>query len=153
MPFCSQCGNRVTDRDVYCGRCGAQQPVDAPRPSGAPPAASDALSSISPRTAAILCYLPGLGWVASIIVLAAERFRHDRKTRFHAFQGLYLFVAWLISDWVLRPMFSALHMHLGGIVQAILLAMCIFMMVKASHNETYELPVFGELANRSIAED
>jgi len=114
---------------------------------------AEALSSISPRTASILCYVPGMGWVASIIVLAAERFRHDRATRFHAFQGLYLFVAFLISDWVLKPMFSAMHVHVGGIIQAILLGMCIFMMVKASHNETYELPVFGELANRSIAED
>jgi uncharacterized membrane protein len=114
---------------------------------------AEALSSISPRTASILCYVPGIGWVASIIVLAAERFRQDRATRFHAFQGLYLFVGWLIADWVLKPMFSAMHMHLGGIVQAILLGMCIFMMIKASHNETYELPVFGELANRSVAEN
>src|SRR5215467_1260932 len=148
MPFCSQCGNRVTDLDGYCGRCGAEQPVDRPRPAGAsastgskssarsscaqsgvPPQMAEALSSISPRTASILCYVPGLGWVASIIVLAAERFRQDRATRFHAFQGLYLFVAWLISDWVLKPMFSAMHMRLGGIIQAILLGMCIFMMV------------------------
>ncbi len=113
----------------------------------------EALSGISPRTASILCYVPGLGWVASIIVLAAERFRSDRATRFHAFQGLYLFVAWLISDWVLKPMFSAMHLHLGGLIQAVLLGCCIFMMIKASHNETYELPFFGELANRSIAED
>ena len=47
-----------------------------------------------------------MGWVAAIIVLAADRFRHDRILRFHAFQGLYLFVAWLIADHVLGPVFA-----------------------------------------------
>jgi len=56
----------------------------------------DPLSGISPRTASILCYIPVVGWIASIIVLAADRFRNDHRVRFHAFQGLYLFVAWLI---------------------------------------------------------
>ncbi len=162
MPFCSQCGNRVADRDIYCGRCGAQQPSTAPpgstaappppppRPTAAPPPppplGTDALSSISPRTVSILCYIPGIGWVASIIVLAAERFRHDRPTRFHAFQGLYLFVAWLICEWVLRP-----H-AVSEAFKAVLLVLSILMMVKASHNETYALPLFGELANRSVDE-
>ena len=92
--------------------------------------------------------------MASIIVLAAERFRHDRSTRFHAFQGLYLFVAWLICDWVLHPMLRAFGSHvLPELLKAALLGMSILMMVKASHNETYELPVFGELANRSVAEN
>jgi uncharacterized membrane protein len=30
--------------------------------------------------------------------------------------------------------------------------MSIFMMIKASHDETYALPLFGELAQRSVAE-
>src|SRR6476659_6890395 len=104
MPFCSQCGNRVSDRDVYCGRCGSPQPV---MPSSSPLRA-DPLQGINPRTASILCYVPGIGWIASIVVLASQRFRGDRFVRFHAFQGLYLFVAWLMEDWVLRPMFRVI---------------------------------------------
>ena len=122
-------------------------------PATSPPGA-DPLAGIPPRTASILCYIPGVGWIASIIVLASEKFRHDRAVRFHAFQGLYLFVAWLMEDWVLRPMFlMAPDFHIHGIIRALLLGMSIFMMVKAAHEEAYPLPLFGELARRSVAED
>ena len=146
MPYCSQCGTVVGDADVFCAKCGSRQPV-------APSPAQDPFSGISPRTAAILCYIPMMGWVAAIIVLAADRFRHDRVLRFHAFQGLYLFVAWLIADHVLGPVFAFVpHVHLGGLFQALVLVMWIFMIVKASHEEAYSLPIIGELAERSVAE-
>jgi uncharacterized membrane protein len=113
----------------------------------------DPLAGINPRTASILCYVPGIGWIASIIVLASDRFRHNRTVRFHAFQGLYLFVVWLMEDWVLRPIFSVIpHLHIHPIIGAALLGMSIFMMVKASHEEAYALPVLGELAQKSVAE-
>jgi uncharacterized membrane protein len=150
MPFCSQCGNQLADQDAFCGRCGAKQ-GDVPPP---PPKRADALAALNPRTASILCYVPGVGWIVSIVVLAADRFRQDLNVRFHAFQGLYLFVAWLMDDWVLRPMLqptSAIAIH--RIVQAVLLAGSIFMMVKASHGENYQLPLIGELAQRSVAGD
>ena len=150
MPFCSQCGNQVGAAEAYCRQCGAGQPVGpATSPSGADP-----LAGIQPRTASILCYVPGIGWIASIIVLASEKFRRDRAVRFHAFQGLYLFVAWLMEDWVLRPMFRlAPDLHIHGIIEALLVGMSIFMMVKAAHEEAYPLPLLGELAQRSVAED
>lgn len=149
MPFCSQCGQPVGGSDAYCPHCGRPQPG----PAAARPAGHVPLSQFSPRTAAILCYVPGLGWIASIVVLASEKFRNDRDVRFHAFQGLYLFVAWLLDGWVLRPMFSMIpRMPLNSLVELALLGMSIFMMVKAAHNETYSLPIFGELAHRSVAE-
>jgi uncharacterized membrane protein len=73
--------------------------------------------------------------------------------RFHAFQGLYLFVAYLIEDWVLKPMFTAIpHVHINGIVDAVLVGMSIFMIIKASHDEAYALPIIGELAEKSVSE-
>jgi uncharacterized membrane protein len=147
MPFCSQCGTEVGSQDAYCGRCGARQPLDTTPPG-------EFFSQISPRTASICCYIPGLGWIASIIVLASQRFRKNNTVRFHAFQGLYLFVAWLLDDWVLRPV-SLLtpHVPLHQLVQIALLIMSVFMMVKAAHDEAYSLPLFGELAQRSISEE
>jgi len=146
MPYCSYCGNQVRSRDAFCGQCGTRQPVNA--------APAEALERISPRTAAICCYIPGIGWVASIIVLASQKFRHDRTVRFHAFQGLYLFVAWLLNDWVLQPITQQVpHFRIHGLVGAVLFFMSIFMMVKAAHNEAYSLPLFGELARRSVSEE
>jgi uncharacterized membrane protein len=153
MPFCSQCGNQVVPSDLYCGRCGSRQPVSG----GVPPlpgVTPDPFAGMNPRTASILCYIPGLGWIASIIVLASDRFRHDRTVRFHGFQGLYLFVAWLLDDLVFRPLFLRIpNLHLYSVIQAVLLGMSIFMMVKASHEEAYPLPLFGELAQKSVAEN
>ncbi|MGA3044531.1 MAG: zinc ribbon domain-containing protein, partial [Bryobacteraceae bacterium] len=126
MPFCSQCGSEVGAADVFCAKCGARQP-------NAPPPPADPFASITPRTASILCYIPGLGWIGSIIVLASDRFRANRVVRFHAFQGLYLFVAYLIEDWVLKPVFTSIpHVHVNGIIQVVLLGMSIFMIIKAS---------------------
>jgi uncharacterized membrane protein len=146
MPFCSQCGNQVERADRYCGKCGAPQPSGSLRPD-------DPLSSITPRTTSILCYIPGIGWIVSIVVLASERFRANRVVRFHAFQGLYLFVAWLIDDWVLKPILREIeHVPVNGIIQGFLLLASIFMMIKASQEEAYSLPIIGELAEKSVAE-
>jgi len=160
MPFCSQCGNRVGDTQAYCRQCGAAQPVQpsavppfTPPPFAPPPPLTthDPLASISPRTASILCYVPGMGWIAAIIVLAAQRFRQMPVVRFHAFQGLYLFVAWLMNDQVLKWALGP-HLHVHDLVSVILLVASIFMMVKASHDEAYSLPLFGDLAHRSMSE-
>jgi len=108
---------------------------------------------MTPRTASILCYIPGLGWIAAIIVLASEKFRNNRTVRFHAFQGLYLFVAWLIEDWVLHPIFYPIpHFHLDGVLKVVLFCMSIFMIIKASHEEAYSLPIIGDLAQKSVQE-
>ncbi len=160
MPFCSHCGNRVGAADLYCGACGTRQPSSFPRPPFAPnpfagaPAPADPLANISPRTFSILCYIPLVGWVASVVVLGATRFRNDLTLRFHAFQGLYLFAAWLLVNWAIEPIFNAIpHLfRLDHMLEALLLAVWIFMIVKTSHGETYSLPLVGELAHRSVHE-
>ena len=147
MPFCCKCGNQVTDGDQYCAKCGTRQ--------GGAWTATDFAAGFSPRTAATLCYIPWVGWIAAIVVLASHTFRGDRKVRFHAFQGLYLFVAWLIVQWVFTPLsFLARgpHFHFAGLIQLAIVGLWIFMIVKTSHDEVYSLPVIGELAEKSLAE-
>jgi len=136
----------VAEGDAYCAKCGGRQPVTPSKPA-------DPLAGMSPRTASILCYIPLIGWIPAIVVLAADRFRENRKVRFHAFQGLYLFVAWLVVDNVIVPVLHMVpHMHFGGIMRAVMIVAWIFMIIKASHEEEYSLPLLGELAERSLAE-
>jgi uncharacterized membrane protein len=159
MPFCTQCGHQCSDSDVYCGVCGARQfaarstaSASQPEPAGPPP---DPLSGLSPRTASILCYIPTVGWIACVIVLAARKFKTEHEVRFHAFQGLYLFAAWLAVSWVVRPLAMTLpssFVRIDHALEALILGVSIFMMVKASHNEPYVLPIIGELAQRSASE-
>lgn len=151
MPFCVQCGNQVGNSDRFCGKCGKPQPA-APGPAAA-------LSGVSPRHASMLCYLPWVGWIACIVALAADRFRKDTRVRFHAFQGLYLFVAWLIVDWVIGPAlflpgltFLSLHRVVRSSLQLVILAAWVIMLIKVSQDEDYHLPILGELADRSVSE-
>jgi uncharacterized membrane protein len=93
--------------------------------------------------------------VASVIVLGARRYRNDFNLRFHAFQGLYIFAAWLLVDWAIQPFFSSLphnFFRLDLLLKMVLLGVWVFMLVKTSHGEAYSLPVFGELAQRSAQE-
>src|ERR1700691_565292 len=161
MPFCTQCGHEAGVTDAFCAHCGARQavhnspPFAAAPPGHNPPPVHDPLGGLSPRTAAILCYVPAIGWIAAIIVLAARKFKDNHLIRFHAFQGLYLFAAWLVVDWVVGPI---VHFTPGPsrpielLLHAGILAVSIFMMVKASHDEAYVLPIIGELAQRSATE-
>jgi uncharacterized membrane protein len=159
MPFFTQCGQEASVTDAFCSHCGARQPgapgpgfrTSAPNPAASP----DPLAGLSPRTAAILCYVPAIGWIAAIIVLAARRFKEDKLIRFHAFQGLYLFAAWLIVDWVIGPIVRlspGQHLPVDTLLHGLILAVSIFMMIKASHDEAYVLPIIGELAQRSATE-
>ncbi len=150
MPFCSQCGTQVQPSDVFCSKCGTRQPVAGP----APRPASDPTGGISPRAASILCYVPGVGWIAAVAVLASSRFRSNRTVRFNAFQGLYLFVAWLLVHWVIKPLFwiqNGPHFP-AMLLQLALFGLSIFMMVKASEDRVYPLPILGEMAERSLSE-
>ncbi|MEO8050675.1 MAG: hypothetical protein ABI833_09695 [Acidobacteriota bacterium] len=118
---------------------------------------------MSDKNVSLFCYIPWLGWIVTIIVLASARYKRDtveaREVRFNAFQGLYLFVAWLIVDWVVSP---ALHFGmigmgdafwpLEGLLRVAVLAAWIVMLVKVSHSEHYRLPIMGDMAERSVEE-
>ena len=163
MPFCVKCGSQVGDTDKFCGGCGMVQDNAAGASSTASQSApskdsytkaQDWLSSLDPKTAALLCYIPVAGWIASIFVLSSERFRNDAETRFHAFQGLYLFVVYLIVEHVLGPIlrFENFGFRIGSLLKLGLVGTWIFLMVKTSQGILFRLPILGELADRSVHE-
>jgi uncharacterized membrane protein len=168
MPFCVQCGQTVGGSDRFCAKCGAQQSGGAsPGPGGASGGSfgtasrvHDFWTNISHRNAALLCYIPWVGWIAAIAVLASERFRTERRLRFHAFQGLYLFAAWLMVEWVIAPMLAypvpaagfPFYRTISQILHLLIVGAWIFMLMKVSHDEDYRLPILGELADRSVSE-
>ncbi len=101
-----------------------------------------------------------MGWIASVIVLASQRLRRDNRVRFHAFQGLYLFAAWMLVDWVVSPLILSAGLGLGfpfyrlvsQLLKLLIVGAGVFMMIRVGHGEDYHLPVIGELADRSVAE-
>jgi uncharacterized membrane protein len=151
MPFCTNCGTQVNARASFCQSCGSPQKPGPPQPG-------DVLSGISDRAACILCYIPVFGVIPAIIILASQKFRANFRVRFNAFQGLYMFVAWLIISSAAPTLLLAgtpghvvEHLVLSVMKSALLFAW-IFMVVKAAHQQEVRLPIIGDLAARSTHE-
>ena len=96
MPFCTQCGHQAKKfgrllRPLRCPSIRTRT-TTPPRPTSTHARSSGGPFCLVLPT--ILCYVPAIGWIAAIIVLAARKFKDNHLIRFHAFQGLYLFAAW-----------------------------------------------------------
>ena len=151
MPFCTNCGTKVDIKAAFCQQCGSPQ-------QNSPHQASDFLDGLSDRTACILCYIPVFGVIPAIIFLASQRFRTNYRVRFNGFQGLYLFVAWLIiSSAAPTLFFSGFSNDMAGhlvleLIKAGLIISWIFLLVKSAHEQQVRLPILGDLAARSTNE-
>ena len=152
MAYCVQCGKGVGGSDKFCAVCGAPQSA-AGGPAFSPAAPHDIFKRLSDRNAALMCYIPWMGWIAAIVVLASDRFRRNSRLRFHAFQGLYIFAAWLMVEWVLLPISRIAYDHSATrLLELGIVALWVFMLVKVSQGVDYHLPVIGEMAERSASE-
>jgi uncharacterized membrane protein len=114
-------------------------------------------AGVSARTASTLCYIPVVGWVAAVVALATPKFQYDQQVRFHAFQGIYLFVFYLLVNSVVVPFFGLMPGDdiariMRGLLRSTVFIAWIVMLVKTSQNEMLRLPILGELAERSMAE-
>lgn len=158
--FCPQCGSRMNDGDRFCSQCGWAAQTAGPsagfQASGFQASATGvADAGISPATASILCYVPFVGWIMSVIVFASTTLKNNRTTLFHAFQGLYLFIAWLVLDWFLEPVFRQLPgptRTMIGLTKAALLVTWIYTLIQTANRRMVRLPLLSEWADRSITE-
>ena len=157
MPFCTNCGTPVNGVISFCPNCGQRQP-GASTASATAQGYTDILDGISDRTASILCYIPVFGIIPAIVFLASQKFRHNVRIRFNAFQSLYLFVAWLIVSSAVPILFftsfpgqGAEH-GLVGLIKFAIFACWIYLLVKAANREQVRLPIIGDLAARSTTE-
>ena len=163
MAFCTQCGNQVGGDDRFCAKCGGLQgerladtpPAPTPPPLSLPPLGP---TRLKPNVAALLCYIPSVGWVASVIFLTAEAYKRNAYVRFHALQGLFLFVVYLFARAVLSPGFFFNPFHrspfsdfgLHSFLQLGVIVAQIVGIVKTSQGAEYRLPVLSELADKSM---
>ena len=155
MAFCPSCGAPVEGR--YCAKCGTA--VDPAAPAAASPAVNlPAVSApgLPENTAAALCYV--LGFVTGIIFLVLEPYNKNKLIRFHAFQSIFLNIAWigvfialsiigivLLPIPFLGPMLSII-LHLGVSLGAFIL--WLMLMYKAYNRERWVLPIIGPLAEK-----
>lgn len=90
----------------------------------------------------------------ALFILASEKFRREDVARFHAFQGLYLFVAWLLIDLIL----DFIHMGpfsffpLERLAKLVMIGTWIYMLIQTHQDRIIKLPFLSELADRSVSE-
>lgn len=151
MAFCPNCGSQVSG--TFCQNCGT--PVTggtAPAGAGAayvPPAAPAAASGLTENVASALCYLFGL--VTGIIFLLIAPYNQNKTVRFHAFQSIFLHVAFIVL-WILLGFMGILTHGLGFFLYPLLglaaIIVWLYMMYSAYNGKKVKLPVIGDLADK-----
>jgi uncharacterized membrane protein len=162
MAFCTNCGSEVQGK--FCAKCGspvgagaapsAGNPAPPPPISGGAPAAQAA--GLEENIACALCYV--LGLLTGILFLVLAPYNQNRLIRFHAFQSIFLNLAWFvifiaisIVSLVLLPI-----PYIGPILSMILnlaaglgiFILWLMLMYKAYNRERWVLPVIGPLAEK-----
>lgn len=148
MPFCPSCGASVEGK--FCPKCGSSISGGAPSAAPPPAASAPAVSELAPNVAATLCYIPI--WIPAILFLVLAPYNRDKAIRFHAWQSLFLHIAWVLAWMVLRVILGAVSwsiwyplsslLSLGGIVLMLVL------MLKTYQGQKIVLPVVGPLAEK-----
>lgn len=161
MPLCASCGSPVEGR--FCAKCGAAVGAGpAPEGVGASPAgtpgaqyAAAAPAGLSENAAGALCY--ALTIITGILFLVLEPYNRNRNIRFHAFQAIFLFVAWF-AVWIARIMISIVlgFVSFAWILTAFLwmiiglgfFILWLYMIIATYQGKTVVLPIIGPLAQK-----
>jgi len=138
---------------------GGAAPMGAGAPGGsaAPGIQPQATSAgISDNAAGAICYL--FGFITGILFLVLAPYNQNRNVRFHAFQSIFLNIAWFVI-WIGITIVSIIlgHIPVLGAIVSLLLGFCVwigalviwlYMMFKTYNGETIVLPVIGPMAQK-----
>jgi len=106
--------------------------------------------------AGALCYL--FGFITGILFLVLAPYNQNREIRFHAFQSIFLNIAWvalwIVITIVLIPfrMIPFLGLFIALVLQSVLglggFILWLYMMFKTYNGERIVLPVVGAFAEK-----
>jgi uncharacterized membrane protein len=171
MAFCPNCGASVSGR--FCQQCGAAVGAPGPVPGAGPTPGPDIPPGVNPlppppapyaapslgmtdNMAGALCYL--FGFITGILFLVLAPYNQDRRIRFHAFQSIFLNIAW-IAIWIVITFITLMFRvipFLGIFISAVLhfaiglggFIVWLYMMFKTYNGEKIVLPIVGPLAEK-----
>ena len=102
------------------------------------------------NVASALCYV--LGLITGIIFLVLAPYTQNRVIRFHAFQSIFLNVAWIVFWFAMNIIFAALHMYalffLTPLVGLAFFVLWIYLLVSAYQGKKVVLPIIGPIAEQ-----
>jgi uncharacterized membrane protein len=169
MAFCTNCGAEVQGK--FCAKCGAPAPGEPAASAAMPPPSSQAASAPLPppaptpslqapgldeNLACALCYV--LGLLTGVLFLVLAPYNQNRLIRFHAFQSIFLNIAW-IAIFIAISIISIVVLpipFMGAILSVILhlaaglgiFILWLALMYKAYNRERWVLPIIGPMAEK-----
>jgi uncharacterized membrane protein len=107
-----------------------------------------AATGMTDNAASALCYV--LGLITGILFLVLAPYNQNKIIRFHAFQSIFLNVAWVVFWIVFNIIFAALHifslLFLTPLIGLAFFVLWIYMIISAYQGKTVVLPVIGPIA-------
>jgi uncharacterized membrane protein len=144
MAYCSTCGTQIADGSTTCAAC-------ASRVSGGPCAATAASSQgMTDNVAGMLAYVT---IIPAIVFLVVAPYNRNRFIRFHAWQCIFLCIAWTVL-WIVLSIFA--HIPFLGWLSILLwpliglggLILWIVLLLKANQGKMFKLPMIGDMAEK-----
>ena len=150
--FCSSCGTQNADSAVFCSNCG--KPIT--QPAGATSSAAGVAASPPPPMAVgampnenVMGGIAYLTIFPAIIFLLIEPHKHNRFVRFHAWQCIWLCIAWFVvvlaTFWIPFGGFGMGFM-VRALIRLVLFVAWLIAIVNAFQGKLFKLPVIGDLA-------
>jgi uncharacterized membrane protein len=118
-------------------------------PPGATP--SGAATGITDNAAAALCYIPIL--ITGILFLVLAPYNQNKTIRFHAFQSIFLTIAWIVVSIVLSMVFGlvlgwySLYL-LSRLIWLLFIILFAYLGLSAYQGKMVVLPVIGPIAQQ-----
>jgi uncharacterized membrane protein len=142
VAFCPTCGTQIPDGTV-CPKCasGAQPSPNSIVPVGA---------GLADNVAGALAYVT---IIPAIVFLVVEPFNRKRFVRFHSFQCIFFWVAWMVL-WIVLSIIA--HIPFLGwatyliwpLISLIGFIIWLILVLKAYQGQMFKLPVIGDMAEQ-----
>ncbi|MCU1232734.1 MAG: hypothetical protein JWP63_701 [Candidatus Solibacter sp.] len=149
MPFCASCGAQV--EGSFCAKCGTRVGAAASAP-GSMPASGPAVQAapMADNVASALCY--ALGFITGIIFLVLAPYNRNPTIRFHAFQSIFLSVAFIALRIIVGILIGAMGLFSFFFIYSLIslagLALWIYMLLMTYQGKTIVLPIIGPIAQQ-----
>ena len=145
MAFCATCGSAV--EGSFCAKCGSQVGA-APSASSGP--AMQVSGAMADNVASALCYLVGL--ITGIIFLVLAPYNKNPAIRFHAFQSIFMNVAWIVIAFGLNIVLGIMHLwtllFLTPLIGLAFFVLWLIMLIQTFQGKTIVLPLIGPIAQQ-----
>ena len=135
MAFCPSCGTQIAD--------GATCPKCAGRAAQSTTAVVPVTGGLTDNVAGALAYVT---IIPAIVFLMLEPFNKKRFVRFHAFQSIFFFVAWIVIGIGLS--FIGYVPFLWTAVRLACFVIWLILVLKAYQGQMFKLPVIGDIAEK-----